>query len=98
MPIRVAVVVAGSIGFTRRQVQDILGVPELQDIEFAFTDINERNLDTGIAHIRPGARVVGWRADHCRSYVTRPVSPGVAPTPRTVSELERRLGGQPLDR
>ena len=45
MSIKVAVIGAGSIGFTRRQVQDILGVPELQDTEFAFTDINERNLD-----------------------------------------------------
>ena len=45
MPLKIAVIGAGSIGFTRRQVQDILGVPELQDTEFAFTDINERNLD-----------------------------------------------------
>ena len=59
MPIRVAVVVAGSIGFTRRQIQDILGVPDLQDIEFAFTDINERNLDTGITRIRLGTPLVG---------------------------------------
>ena len=45
MPIKVAVVGAGSIGFTRSQVRDILCIPELQDIEFALTDINERNLD-----------------------------------------------------
>ena len=60
MPIGVAAVGAGSIGFTRRQVQDILGVPELQDIEFAFTDINERNLATGITHIRLGTSLGGW--------------------------------------
>ncbi|MCL4855146.1 MAG: hypothetical protein KJZ78_27605, partial [Bryobacteraceae bacterium] len=36
---------AGSIGFTRRLVQDILTVPELQDTEFALTDINRQNLD-----------------------------------------------------
>ena len=36
---------AGSIGFTRKQVHDILCIPELRDTEFAFTDINERNLD-----------------------------------------------------
>ena len=45
MPIKVAVVGAGSIGFTRSQVRDILCIPELQDTEFALTDINERNLD-----------------------------------------------------
>jgi alpha-galactosidase len=45
MPIKVAVVGAGSIGFTRGQVRDILAVPELQDTRFAFTDINERNLE-----------------------------------------------------
>ena len=45
MPIKVAVVGAGSIGLTRGQVRDILAVPELQDTRFAFTDINERNLE-----------------------------------------------------
>lgn len=45
MPIKVCVVGAGSIGFTRGCVRDILTVPELRDTVFAFTDINERNLD-----------------------------------------------------
>ncbi len=45
MPIKVAVIGAGSIGFTRGLLRDILCVPEFRDIEFAFTDINERNLD-----------------------------------------------------
>jgi alpha-galactosidase len=36
---------AGSIGFTRRLLQDILAVPELADTTFAFTDISQRNLD-----------------------------------------------------
>ena len=45
MPIKIAVIGAGSIGFTRRLMRDILSVPELQDTEFAFHDINERNLD-----------------------------------------------------
>ena len=45
MSIKVAVIGAGSIGFTRGQVRAILCVPELCDTEFAFTDINERNLD-----------------------------------------------------
>lgn len=45
MPIKVTIIGAGSIGFTRIMVRDILCVPELQDTEFAFTDINESNLD-----------------------------------------------------
>ena len=45
MPIKVAVIGAGSIGFTRRLMQDILTVPELRDTTFAFVDINQRNLD-----------------------------------------------------
>ncbi len=45
MAIKVAVIGAGSIGFTRRLMGDILMVPELQDTEFAFHDINRNNLD-----------------------------------------------------
>ena len=45
MPIKVAVIGAGSIGFTRRLMRDILSVPELADSEFAFHDINKKNLD-----------------------------------------------------
>lgn len=44
MPIRVTMIGAGSIGFTRKLVRDILAVPELRDTEFRFTDINEDNL------------------------------------------------------
>jgi alpha-galactosidase len=36
---------AGSVGFTRRLMQDILAVPELRDTQFAFMDISRRNLD-----------------------------------------------------
>jgi alpha-galactosidase len=45
MAIKIAMIGAGSIGFTRRLVQDILSVPELGDAEFAFTDISQQNLD-----------------------------------------------------
>ena len=45
MAIKAAVIGAGSIGFTRNMVRDILCVPELRDTRFALTDINERNLD-----------------------------------------------------
>ena len=45
MAIKVAVIGAGSIGFTRRLMQDILTVPELADTRFSFTDIDKANLD-----------------------------------------------------
>jgi alpha-galactosidase len=45
MSIKIAVIGAGSVGFTRGMVRDILCVPELQDTRFAFTDINAHNLD-----------------------------------------------------
>jgi alpha-galactosidase len=45
MAIKIAMIGAGSIGFTRRLMRDIVAVPELRDTEFAFTDLSERNLD-----------------------------------------------------
>lgn len=45
MAVKVTMIGAGSIGFTRRLMQDILTVPELEDTEFAFTDISKENLD-----------------------------------------------------
>jgi alpha-galactosidase len=44
-PIKIAMIGAGSIGFTRRLMQDILGVPELHETRFALSDISESNLD-----------------------------------------------------
>jgi alpha-galactosidase len=45
MAIKVAIIGAGSIGFSRRLFRDILSVPELRDTHFALTDISRRNLD-----------------------------------------------------
>jgi len=45
MALKIAIIGAGSLGFTRRSIQDILCVPELRDTEFALMDINERNLE-----------------------------------------------------
>ena len=41
---KIAFIGAGSIGFTRRLLADILTVPEFHGIEVAFTDINPENL------------------------------------------------------
>ena len=43
--IKVALIGAGSIVFTRKLVRDILTVPELRDTAFSLTDISKRNLD-----------------------------------------------------
>lgn len=45
MSFKVAFIGAGSVGFTRRLLSDLLTVPEFSDIEVAFTDINQHNLD-----------------------------------------------------
>ena len=44
MALKIAMIGAGSVGFTRRLMQDLLGVPEFADTTFALMDINERNL------------------------------------------------------
>ena len=45
MSFKLAFIGAGSVGFTRGLLSDILTVPELRDIEVSFTDINEKNLE-----------------------------------------------------
>ena len=44
MSFKVAFIGAGSIGFTRGLLADILTVPEFHDIQVSFTDINPDNL------------------------------------------------------
>ena len=44
--IKIAVIGAGSLGFTRKITTDLLSVPELRDrVDLRFTDISKRNLD-----------------------------------------------------
>ena len=45
MSFKVAFIGAGSLGFTRELVSDLMAVPEFKDLEIAFTDINQHNLD-----------------------------------------------------
>ncbi|WP_404406324.1 alpha-glucosidase/alpha-galactosidase [Pelagibacterium halotolerans] len=45
MSFKVAIIGAGSVGFTKRLVSDLFKVPEFTDIEIALTDINPHNLD-----------------------------------------------------
>ena len=44
MPLKITMLGAGSIGFTRRLMQDLLAVPELQDTVFSLMDISAPNL------------------------------------------------------
>lgn len=45
MAFKIAIIGAGSVGFTKTLVSDILCVPEFQDCEIALTDISQHNLD-----------------------------------------------------
>jgi alpha-galactosidase len=42
---KVAIIGAGSVGFTKTLISDLLKVPEFANVEFALTDINAHNLD-----------------------------------------------------
>lgn len=45
MSFKVAIIGAGSVGFTKTLISDLLKVPEFASVEFALTDINPHNLD-----------------------------------------------------
>jgi len=45
MSFKIAFIGAGSIGFTRGLLRDLLAVPEFKNIEVAFTDISSQNLE-----------------------------------------------------
>ena len=45
MSFKIAIIGAGSVGFTRKLCSDLLKVPEFEDVEFALTDISAHNLD-----------------------------------------------------
>ncbi len=47
MTFKIAFIGAGSIGFTRGLLRDILSVPEFQKIEVTFTDINQKKFRNG---------------------------------------------------
>jgi alpha-galactosidase len=44
-PLKIAIIGAGSVGFTKKLVSDLLCVPEFADMEIALTDISAHNLD-----------------------------------------------------
>ncbi len=56
MTFKLTIIGAGSVGFTKKLCQDILKVPEFEDIEIALTDINAHNLDMVAQIIRAHRR------------------------------------------
>ena len=52
MPLKIAMIGAGSIGFTRRLMADLLTVPEFADTTFAFTDLNAHNARCAVSELR----------------------------------------------
>ncbi|MEG0720829.1 MAG: alpha-galactosidase [Lachnospiraceae bacterium] len=52
MSFKVAVIGAGSVGFTREIIKDLLSVREFQDIQIAFMDINQHNLNMALELIQ----------------------------------------------
>jgi alpha-galactosidase len=45
MPIKIAMIGAGAVGWTRRLMRDLLAVPEFVEMTYALTDISQRNLE-----------------------------------------------------
>ncbi len=45
MTFKIAIIGAGSVGFTKKLISDLLKVPEFEEVEFALTDLNAHNLD-----------------------------------------------------
>lgn len=52
MKFKIAIIGAGSVGFTREMVRDILSVPEFSNVNIAFTDISKTNLDMAMQLIQ----------------------------------------------
>ena len=68
MTFKIAIIGAGSVGFTKKLVQDLLKVPEFAGVEFALTDINAHNLDMIAQIIRRIVEVNGLPADRHRHH------------------------------
>ena len=45
MSFKITFIGAGSVGFTRRLLADVMTVPEFRGIQVSFTDISQKNLD-----------------------------------------------------
>ncbi|NLB69370.1 MAG: alpha-glucosidase/alpha-galactosidase [Lentisphaerae bacterium] len=73
MSLKIAFIGAGSIGFTRTLVHDLLVVPQFQDAEFALHDIDKRNLDMIARLLERDVRANGLKAQVTSSLDRREV-------------------------
>ncbi len=62
MSIKIAIIGAGSVGFTRTLLADVLSVPEFGGTVFGFHDIDARNLDMVTQLCRKGIEASGLAA------------------------------------
>ena len=103
MALKIAVIGAGSLGFTRGLMRDMLAVPELQDTHFAFMDIEKQNLDMvmqlvkrDIKHNKIGATVTGTlnrrKAVEGADYVYNTTRIGRLPGFKTDIEIPLKYG------
>ena len=54
MSFKIAIIGAGSVGFTKKLFTDLLCVPEFRDVEIALTDISQHNPVNGVCpRLRP---------------------------------------------
>ncbi|GHC47157.1 alpha-glucosidase/alpha-galactosidase [Neogemmobacter tilapiae] len=69
--LKITIIGAGSVGFTKKLVSDILKVTEFEDIEIALTDINAHNLDMVAQIIRRIVDVNGLKTTVTHTTVRR---------------------------
>ncbi|HZL38440.1 MAG TPA: alpha-glucosidase/alpha-galactosidase [Tepidisphaeraceae bacterium] len=58
-PIKVAMIGAGSVVFSKNLTCDILGYPEFREAAFCYMDVDPRRLEVGAALCRKAAKAVG---------------------------------------
>lgn len=61
MSFKIAIIGAGSVGFTKKLISDLLKVPEFEEVEFALTDLNDHNLQMIAQIIRRIVEVNGLK-------------------------------------
>ena len=89
MSIKIAMIGAGSIGFTRKLLHDVLAVPELQATTFALMDISEPNLR------RKVSSTIGATGSPMSRTSISPLEPSgstqVSPAPRATCSIIRKF-------
>ena len=90
MPLKIAMIGAGAVGWTRRLMRDLLAVPEFADTTFALTDISEQNLEMVAQLCERDIAPTSCRQKSSR----RPTAARPSPTPTTSSAPSARAGSR----